>query len=92
MKRSVKYLILIPFFSAMVGCTSAGESWLGFAPKVYKSDEVVVEVTRGSLHTTSDTGVIATEHCAKYKKLAKLVEKVNPWEIPNRDKYACVAP
>ena len=48
--------------------------------------------TRGAYHTTFGTAKVAGEHCAKYGKMAKLVEDVNIWELPNTDKYACEKP
>jgi|TARA_B110000114_G_C14921735_1_gene328767 hypothetical protein len=91
MKTILKYIVSVSFLLMLSACTTTGEPF-GFTPKVYSGDDVSAKITRGAYHTTFDTAVVASAHCAKYKKLAVLVEEVNIWEIPNTDKYACVLP
>lgn len=65
---------------------------MSISPEVWEGDAERVKVTRGAYHTTFDTAEVANAHCAKYGKIAKLVEEVNVLELPNTDKYACEAP
>ena len=65
---------------------------MSIKPEVWKGDENNASITRGAFQTTFDTAEVATEHCAKYGKMAKLVKEVNIYEFPNTDKYACVKP
>jgi|AACY02.16.fsa_nt_gi hypothetical protein len=82
-----QHILLILGLLVITGCTKNY-----FKPQVWEGDPQKVSVTRGSMHTTFDTASVADEHCSKFGKMAKLVEEVNIWELPNTDKYACIDP
>jgi len=89
--RQINILLII--FTSMFFLSACQTSKLvGLKPQVWEGDENKAKVTRGAYHTTFDTAEVASAHCAQYGKMAKLVEEVNIWELPNTDKYACVKP
>ena len=90
MKNIVCISIVLASLLVLSGCKTS--KLIGLKPQVWEGDENRAEVTRGAYHTTFDTAEVASEHCAKYGKMAKLVEEVNIWELPNTDKYACEKP
>ena len=88
-----RYNSIVTCFVAVFFLSACQASKLAtLKPEVWEGDENKASITRGGFQTTFDTAEVANQHCAKYGKMAKLVEEVNIWEFPNTDKYECIKP
>ena len=63
---------------------------LSYQPQVWRGDATGVSVTRPGMASSADTGLVASQHCAQFGKVATLTKLASPLQLPNRDEFACV--
>lgn len=84
--KKIASVSLLCFLSA--GCQTT--PLLSYQPEVWRGDAAAVSVTRPGMATSTDTTLIANQHCAQFGKVATLTKLASPLQLPNRDEFACV--
>ena len=77
-----KNAVTLLVYTVLIGCAAYG----------FDGDADSVRIAKTSYMSTFDTAEKANEHCAQYKRIAKLEKEADNLTFPYADLYLCVDP